>query len=83
VVCDRSRVRPVPIPLVFLSKSAQRIENKGREGGKKLQERSRVRKHMRMRGLHCAAARKLLMVADTVLVENEGGDEPGTLSAEP
>jgi hypothetical protein len=29
---------------VFLSKSAQNIENKGREGGKKLQESSRVRK---------------------------------------
>jgi hypothetical protein len=31
-------------PRVFLSKSAQSIENKGRERQKKLQESSRVRK---------------------------------------
>jgi hypothetical protein len=35
-----------PHPRVFLSKSAQSIENKGRQGRKKLQESSRVRKRL-------------------------------------
>jgi hypothetical protein len=56
-------------PPVFLSKSAQAIENKRPKHGKLLQESSRVRKRMKLR--------KLRMFPDDGRLEDLGERVPG------